>query len=300
MRAKVQDIDLKLLRVFQEVARHQGFSAAQESLNSTQSAISMNMAQLEDRLGMRLCERGVKGFQLTEQGKEVLEAAERLFAAIDDFRTDTERMKGHIAGTLRLGIVDNISFSRDHHLPDVILKLKHLYPELAIDIFVGAPQDLEERLIDGRIRAAIGLFHRKLPKLHYTGLFREAHDLFCGQSHRFYALKDEAISDEELLDAPYVGRDYLDSHKQLIPPLPFIPVASSPYMEGLANLILSGSYLAYLPAEYADIWVSQGKMRSIRAAEFRREADIDFVYRRSRSMAPELKAFVAIMGSIAK
>jgi DNA-binding transcriptional LysR family regulator len=295
MRAKVQDIDLKLLRVFQEVARYQGFSAAQESLNSTQSAISMNMAQLEDRLGMRLCERGVKGFQLTEQGKEVLEASERLFAALDDFRTDTERMKGHITGTLRLGIVDNISFGQQYRLPDVILKLKELYPELAIDIFVGAPQDLEERLLDGRIRAAIGLFHRKLPKLHYKRLFSESHELLCGQSHRFFALQDEAISDADLLDAPYVGRDYLDSYKQLKPPLPFKAVASSPYMEGVANLILSGGYLAYLPAEYADIWVSQGKMRSIRTPEFRREADIDFVYRRSRSMAPELKAFVTIM-----
>jgi DNA-binding transcriptional LysR family regulator len=295
MRAKVQDIDLKLLRVFQEVARHQGFSAAQDSLNSTQSAISMNMAQLEDRLGMRLCERGVKGFQLTEQGKEVLAAAERLFAALDDFRTDTERMKGHITGTLRLGIVDNISFSREYQLPDVILKLKQLYPDLSIDIFVGAPQDLEERLLDGRIRAAIGLFHRKLPKLHYTRLFREAHELFCGQAHPFFSFKDDVIGDAELLDAPYVGRGYLDGYRQLTPPLPFHPVASSPYMEGLANLILSGSYIAYLPAEYAEIWVSQGKMRSIRAPEFRREADIDFVYRRSRSMAPELKAFVTIM-----
>ena len=298
MRARVQDVDLKLLRVFQEVARHQGFSAAQDALNSTQSAISMNMAQLEDRLGMRLCDRGVKGFQLTDQGKEVLEAAEKLFAAIDDFRNDTERMKGNITGTLRLGMVDNISFSKDFLLPEAILKLKELYPELSIDIFVGAPQELEERLLDGRIRTAIGLFHRKLPKLHYEKLFTEEHELFCGVSHPFFDMADTDLSDDALLEARYVGRDYLEAHKHLRPPISFRPVASSRYMEGLANLILSGSYIAYLPTEYAEIWRSVDKMRSIRPGDFRRSASIDLVYRRSRSMAPELKAFVTIMSSL--
>jgi DNA-binding transcriptional LysR family regulator len=296
MRANVHDNDLKLLRVFKEVARHQGFSAAQDSLNATQSAISMNMAQLEDRLGMRLCERGVKGFQLTDQGKVVLEAADRLFVALDDFRTETERVKGNISGTLRLGVVDNISFNSEYQLPDVILKLKQLYPDLSIDIFVGAPQDLEERLLDGRVRAAIGLFHRKLPKLHYLRLFTEAHELFCGDSHPFFAREDETLSDTELLGVPYVGRDYLDKYENLIPPLPFQAVASSPYMEGLANLILSGGYLAYLPTQYANLWVSHKKMRSIRPSDFRREADINLVYRKSRNMASELKALVTIIG----
>lgn len=298
MRARVQDVDLKLLRVFQEVARHQGFSAAQDALNSTQSAISMNMAQLEDRLGMRLCDRGVKGFQLTDQGKEVLGATEKLFAAIDDFRNDTERMKGNITGTLRLGMVDNISFGTEFRLPEAILKLKEFYSELSIDIFVGAPQELEERLLDGRTRTAIGLFHRKLPKLHYERLFTEEHELFCGVLHPFFSMDDKDLGDQVLLEARYVGRDYLETHKRLRPPLPFQPVASSRYMEGLANLILSGSYIAYLPTEYAEIWRSVGRMRSIRPKDFRRGASIDLVYRRSRSMAPELKAFVTAMGAL--
>ncbi len=245
---------------------------------------------------MRLCERGVKGFQLTEQGKEVLEAAEKLFAAIDDFRNDTERMKGNITGTLRLGMVDNISFSTDFQLPDAILKLKEIYPELSIDIFVGAPQELEERLLDGRIRAAIGLFHRKLPKLHYEKRFVERHELFCGKSHPFFGKTDQELDDAALLDANYVGRDYLENYKPLKPPLPFSPVASSRYMEGLATLILSGSYIAYLPTEYAGIWTSAGKMQSIRPKDFRRSARIDLVYRKSRSMAPELRALIGMIG----
>ncbi|HPE32646.1 MAG TPA: LysR family transcriptional regulator [Parvularculaceae bacterium] len=298
MSVRIQDIDLKLLRVFQAVARHQGFSAAQDALNSTQSAISMNMSQLETRLGVRLCERGVKGFRLTEQGKEVLESAEKLFAALDDFRSDTERVKGNITGTLRLGIVDNISFSPEFQAPQAINKLKKDYPELGVDVFVGAPQELEERLLDGRVRAAIGLFHRKLPKINYSRLFYEEHELYCGASHPFFDLSDRAISDEQLMDASYVGRDYLETYQPLKPPMQLKQSASSRYIEGLAALILSGTYIAYLPTHYARIWSSQGKMRSIRPTEFRKKAAINLAYRRSRSMAPELSAFIKIISAL--
>ena len=298
MKPNIQDVDLKLLRVFREVARHEGFSAAQDALDTTQSAISMSMSQLEERLGMRLCERGVKGFRLTGHGKEVLACIDRLFAALDEFRSDTERLKGRITGTLRLGFVDNVSFSGEFLLPEAISLLKERYAELAIDIFVGAPQELEERLLDGRLRAAIGLFHRRNARLHYQKLFVEHHELFCGRTHPFYDLEDGALDHQMLQQSNYVGRDYLEAYRPLKPPIDFSPVASSRYIEGLATLVLSGAYLAYLPTHYAAGWAALGKMRSIRPDEFRRGVNISLVYRKSRAMDPGLKAFVDILSGL--
>ena len=298
MKPNIQDVDLKLLRVFREVARHEGFSAAQDALNTTQSAISMSMSQLEDRLGMRLCERGVKGFRLTEHGKEVLVCADRLFAALDEFRSDTARLKGRITGTLRLGFVDNVSFCGEFRVPEAISLLKERYGELSIDIFVGAPQELEERLLDGRMRAAVGLFHRRNSRLHYCNLFVEDHELFCGGSHPFYDEEDRALVDEVLLRSNYVGRDYLEAYRPLKPPIDFSPVASSQYIEGLATLVLSGAYLAYLPTHYAATWAALGRMRSIRPDEFRRSVNISLVYRKSRAMNPALTAFVDILSGL--
>jgi DNA-binding transcriptional LysR family regulator len=295
MKARMRGIDLDLLRVFQAVAIHRGFSAAQDALGSTQSAISMNMSRLESRLGVRLCERGAKGFRLTAHGEQVLKAVERLFVAVDEFRSDTERVKGRIAGTLRVGIVDNVSFNPDYRLPVALLSLNQKFPDLSVSIFVGAPLELEERLLDGRIRVAVGLFHRQVPALTYQPLFSEEHQLFCGAAHPFYALPDESVTDAVLKDAHYVGRDYLEDFKPLKPPLAFRSVASSGYMEGLANLILSGAYIAYLPTHYGGVWASQGKMRAIRPSDFARRATIYTVYRRSRTVAPELRAFLDIV-----
>lgn len=297
MKAALHDIDIKLLRVFRAVARHQGFTAAQEELCSTQSAISMNMATLEARLGVRLCERGVKGFQLTQQGKDVLEQLDILFAAIDAFRVETERLKGIVTGTLTIGIVDNISGCQQFNLPFAINKLKLRFPQLGVDLFVGAPAQLEERLLDGRIRAAVGLFHRHNQKLNYHKLFAEEHQLYCGQQHPFFTMEDDNITDRDLLNALYVGRDYLEGYTPLRPPIPFTPVASSPYVEGLANLILSGCYIAYLPTHYAQSFVASEVMKSIKHDFFRRFADISLAYRKAKSIPSELRYLIGLMSS---
>ena len=61
--------DLKLLRIFASVVRHQGFANAQQALNLSTSAISTYMSQLEANLGLVLCHRGRGGFSLTSKGE---------------------------------------------------------------------------------------------------------------------------------------------------------------------------------------------------------------------------------------
>jgi LysR family transcriptional regulator, transcriptional activator for bauABCD operon len=65
----VGEIDLRLLRVFMAVADHGGFAAAEVALGKNKSAISMDIANLEARLGSRLCQRGRGGFSLTDEGR---------------------------------------------------------------------------------------------------------------------------------------------------------------------------------------------------------------------------------------
>ena len=65
---RVQDADLKSLRIFETIVRCGGFSAAQSALNISASVISEQMSLLESRLGLRLCERGLARRNLDEAG----------------------------------------------------------------------------------------------------------------------------------------------------------------------------------------------------------------------------------------
>lgn len=78
--------DMHLLYVFGTVVEARGFSAAQITLNVSASTISRQITDLETRLGLRLCQRGRKGFRLTEKGEIVYAAARKLFAELDLFR----------------------------------------------------------------------------------------------------------------------------------------------------------------------------------------------------------------------
>ncbi len=96
---QLHDVDLRLLRVFDVVVRCGGLSAAQAELNVGQSTISMQLAQLEVRLGARLCERGRGGFRLTEEGRAIHEASQRLLSAVDGFRLEADQLKKTFSGT---------------------------------------------------------------------------------------------------------------------------------------------------------------------------------------------------------
>src|SRR5437762_9818212 len=79
------DVDLRLIRIFRVIAEAQGLAGAQLVLNLSQSRISTSLAELETRLGARLCRRGRSGFALTEAGRSVYDASHELFEAVDRF-----------------------------------------------------------------------------------------------------------------------------------------------------------------------------------------------------------------------
>ena len=77
--------DLKLLRIFVSVVRHQGFANAQHELNLSTSAISTYMSQLESALGLVLCHRGRGGFSLTSKGELFHQETLRLLGELEGF-----------------------------------------------------------------------------------------------------------------------------------------------------------------------------------------------------------------------
>ena len=92
--------DLKLLRIFVSVVRHQGFANAQHELNLSTSAISTYMSQLEAALGLVLCHRGRGGFSLTSKGELFHQETLRLLGELEGFEQYAAALKGELRGTL--------------------------------------------------------------------------------------------------------------------------------------------------------------------------------------------------------
>ena len=76
----VHDVDLKHLRVFAAVVECGGFTAAENMLDINCSTISKAMSDMESRLGVRLCNRGRGGFELTEEGEKLYQSRKVVLA----------------------------------------------------------------------------------------------------------------------------------------------------------------------------------------------------------------------------
>lgn len=289
---QLHDVDLKLLRVFVEVVKCGGFSAAQAALNSSQSNISGQMTTLETRLGMKLCERGRSGFRLTEQGHATYAATQRLLLAVDTFCMDTSALTQRIAGRLALGVIDNTITDGDAPLPRALQRFLGHGHDVQIDVYVGSPAELEARVLDGRLHVAIGHFPLHVQGLAYTPLYDEPDGLFCTPGHPLAAERQsQAAMFECIARSAIVARGYLQQ-RDLLQLRASQAAATVDNVEAQAMLMLSGAYIGFLPLHYAQRWVQSGALQQIGADVFAGSWPFAAITRRGAAMPAVMRLFI--------
>lgn len=285
----LHDIDLKLLRVFAAVVENGGFAPAQAVLNISLSRLSSIIAELERRLGMRLCHRGRVGFRLTDKGAQVYQSSLKLMNSLEGFRAEVGALRGRLVGNLAIGMVDNIISNPECRLSEVVSRFCARDQEVRVSLHIDAPPELEQRVIDGRLDLVIGAFHHTLPALDYHPLFDEEQTLYCGAGHPLFRRADASIALEDVSAAAYAGRGYPEETR----PLQLRPATISDSMEGLAIFVLSGRFIAYLPTHYALQWVERGQMRPILPRRLAYRSQFHAVTRKAGAPTLVMRAFLA-------
>jgi LysR family transcriptional regulator, transcriptional activator for bauABCD operon len=254
--------DLRLLRIFQAVVRHEGFASAQDELGISPGTISNHIAQLEGRFGVRLCDRGRKGFSLTDEGARIHDAAENLLRSIDNFSSIVGSVRGELTGAIHFGTVDAMYTNADLHLQDALARFNEHAPRVQIHLEIASPQDLLQRLLDGRYSLILTPIDDAHPSIDAVPLFQEEQSLYCGKRHALFDVPDSAISLGELQKLPYAARTYMKDNAGPTA-LAFRNAALTSHMESLAILVLSGRYVGYLPAHFAAPFVERREMRRL-------------------------------------
>lgn len=267
----VDNIDLRLLRVFHALAENGGFAGAQAELGLTPSTLSIHLSNLEQRLGMTLCERGRGGFRLTDKGERVHMATKRLFLALEGFRAETAALRGRLVGELSIGLVDSTVTDGRSPIAAAIRRFEQRDNDVHIRLAVDRPAALNHALLDGRLNVAVGVFPRHVTGVTYETLYTEGSLLYCGRGHPLFDLKPGEPAD--IQRCRYVARAYnLDRDLAAIGQV--VHKASVENMEAEAHLILSGQFIGFLPEHYAAQWVAIDRMRTIDPQRYRLESDI--------------------------
>src|SRR6476659_2575265 len=101
----VPRLDQELLRAFVAVADHRSFTRAAAALNRTQSAVSMQIKRLEDRLGVELFARTKANVDLSAAGEGLLGYARRILALNEEAVGRLAERK--VEGLVRLGVMED-------------------------------------------------------------------------------------------------------------------------------------------------------------------------------------------------
>lgn len=216
------------LRYFQEVALEGNLTRAAGRLNISQSALSIQIKQLEERLGHRLFDRAGKSMVLTEAGQITLDHARRIFAEGDELLITLEQQSTSNA-PLRIGALSTLSRN---------FQIQFLKPLLSDDAtrIVLKSGDLET-------------LYRKLSVLSLDlVLTTEPPEPFEGSQFQARLIDRQPVS---LIGKPgLIGKKSLS---ELIEKVPLIVATDSPIRTGLARLAAEQGLVPKIAAEVDDM-----------------------------------------------
>ena len=290
--AQVSDFDIRLLRIFRSVVECGGFSAAESALGIGRSAISQQMSDLEQRLGLRLCQRGRAGFALTEEGREVYQSSLLLLSALESFRTEVNGLHQHLRGELNIGLTDNLVTVPHMRITHALARLKERGPDVRIQIRMTPPSEVEQGVLDGSLHVGVVPQAGALSGLEYQALYNERSLLYCAVGHPLFYVDDRELEDERLNAQEAIAPTFrlppeAQAHYQALN-----CTASASDREGMAFLLLTGRYIGYLPDHYASAWVQQGRLRALKADSRSYEVSLAAVTRKGRRPHLVLESFL--------
>lgn len=139
-----------LLRAFVAVVECGGFSQAAERLLRGQSAVSLQVKRLEDRLGVKLLDRNPRRVALTPEGELLLDRARRILRLNDELIAQFSEVE--LSGLVRLGAPEDFATS---HLPAVLARFARAHPRVALEVTCELTLEVIERFRTGGLDIAL-------------------------------------------------------------------------------------------------------------------------------------------------
>src|SRR6476620_7066644 len=145
-------MEIRQLKAFLAIAEARTFTAGAKRVNVTQAAISMQIRQLEDELGLQLFTRTPRRVILTEAGEHLLERARSILREHDAALAELAELGGVEHGRLRIG--SSSSTFATNQLPWILTELRKKYQNAEVTVSTGTSDRLVDKLTHGEIDIA--------------------------------------------------------------------------------------------------------------------------------------------------
>jgi molybdate transport repressor ModE-like protein len=145
-------LDVTRLRLLREVAVRGSIAAAAREVGLTASAVSQQLAALEREAGIALLDRSARGVHLTGAGHALSERARAIAEVLEEARGDLDRLRGELAGPVRLATVASAAASL---VNGAALRLALDHPEITLTVSVTEPDVSIAGIVNGDFDLAV-------------------------------------------------------------------------------------------------------------------------------------------------
>lgn len=238
-------MEIRNITTFLKVAATQNFSKAAEQLGYSQSAVTIQIQQLERELQTQLFERIGKRVYLTESGQEFVSYANQVMNAVEQAAAFSGE-KNAVKGKLRIGGVESVCTTL---IPELILELHEKFPEIELVIRSGTTDELIELAKRNKLDFVFTL-DKKFNHPEWVCASQTVEEII------FVAPKDQKRSEvpiEELVQKPFIlterGAAYQYELERLLAEqeLRIEPILEIGNTETIIKLVKRGIGFSFLP-----------------------------------------------------
>ncbi|WP_067986090.1 LysR family transcriptional regulator [Neptuniibacter pectenicola] len=174
------NISIRHLRAFTEIAKSGSFTRAAENLHLTQSTLTATIKQLEEQVELKLFDRTTRRVMLTGEGENFFPVAEKLISdfdtAFNDLKATTSQQKGKIGIAASPSMIGRM-------LPEIIKSYHQAYANIGLYLRDDNASGIEQRVLENDVDFGLGGNHSNQPELNYQPVLMDQYGIVLPSDH---------------------------------------------------------------------------------------------------------------------
>lgn len=172
--------ELRHIRAFLKIAETRNFTRAANDLHVSQSALTVQVQQLEESLGVRLFDRNKRGVTLTVAGKDVFGPLHRLLNDAQNIVEHARDLSSAATGFVSIAALPTVCAGP---LPELVRSFLESYPGIRVQISDMIAERVREAVLKREVDFGIGTLHGRDAELRSTPLFQDRLVVFTSPGH---------------------------------------------------------------------------------------------------------------------
>lgn len=285
-------MELREIVTFLEVARQNSFSKAARQLGYSQAAVTIQIKQLEQELGVLLFDRIGKQTTLTYQGSVFYDYAAEVVRGLAQAKVAVAGSQ-ELAGVLRIGAVESICTSV---FPELLQKYHRNYPKVHISIVTDTPENLMQKIYKNEVDF-VYLTEERICDNKLVKALEKAEEVCFVASSRHPLMKRDKVKLADVIKEPFILTEKDVSYRYILDQylaaegleiIPFLEIGNTDY---IVRQLVKNEGISFLPVFAVRAEMEKGNVGILDVEDFHMSIWVQIIHHKDKWVTREMEAF---------